>query len=124
MIDPIIVTRLSDSHPRFSIYVTLLLGLVLFTLILSVYWIIVFAGLLTWRPKYLRDEEAGIEMTTQIVDDSSLEIQYNKDVMAIPFVSGVGFHSFTENAMTSSKRGTGSLVKDDPVRSTNGSSPK
>lgn len=47
----------------------------LFTLVFSVHWIIVFAGLLTWRPKDLRDEEAGIEMTTHIVDDSSLEVQ-------------------------------------------------
>ncbi|KAF6236446.1 hypothetical protein HO173_005227 [Letharia columbiana] len=61
-----------------SIYLTLLLGFmlfILFILVFSVHWIIVFAGLLTWRPKDLRDEEAGIEMTTHIVDDSSLEVQ-------------------------------------------------
>lgn len=96
----------------------------LFTLVFSVHWIIVFAGLLTWRPKDLRDEEAGIEMTTHIVDDSSLEVQDRNGDVATLSTGSEGNHNANVIRTTSSNCSTESLVEDHPVLSTSGSPPK
>ena len=69
MADPTILLRQTDLRTRFFTYMMIFLGL-MSTIILSLHWIVVFIGLLAWRPKILCNEEAEIEMTTYVVDNS------------------------------------------------------
>ena len=84
MADPTVVLRQIDLHPRILIYLMVLLGL-LSTLVFSMHWIIVFAGLLAWRPKDLCNEEAEVEMTTYVFDDSSPEVHDHHSNIAPSF---------------------------------------
>ena len=81
MADPTILLRQIDLHTRFFTYMMIFLGL-MSTMLLSLHWIVVFVGLLAWRPKDLCNEEAGIEMTTYVVDNSSPDVHHHHSDIA------------------------------------------
>ena len=84
MADPIILLRQIDPHTRLYTYSVVSMGF-LFALFLFIHWIIVFAGLLAWRPNDLRNEEAEVEMTTCAIDNSSSEVHHHHSDIALSF---------------------------------------
>lgn len=91
MADPTIVLRQIDLHIRILIYLMVPMGL-LSALIFSMHWIIVFAGLLAWRPN--ENKEAEVEMTIYVVDDSSSEVHDRHSNTAPSFAGVQETHNF------------------------------
>ena len=73
MADPTILLRQIDPHTRFFTYTMIFLGL-MSTILFSLHWIVVFVGLLAWRPNDLPNEEEEVEMTTYVIDNSSPQV--------------------------------------------------
>ena len=86
MDDPTILLRKVDLHSRFFAFAMVFLGL-MSTMLLFLHWIVVFVGLLTWRPNDLRNEEAEIAMATYVVDNSRSEVHDHYSEMAPSFAS-------------------------------------
>ena len=96
MAEPTILWRPIDLHTRLFTYIMTFLGL-MSTILLSLHWIVVFAGLLTWRPNDLRNEEAGDEMTTYVIDNSSPEVHDHHSNTAPSFAGIQETRSFYVN---------------------------
>ena len=86
MADPTILLGRIDLHTRFFAYIMVFLGL-MSTMLLFLHWIVVLVGLVSWRPDNVRNEEAEIEMTTYVVDNSRSEVHDHYSDMAPSFAS-------------------------------------